>query len=113
LPELLPVLLRAIYEIVDDILALYWWAIVLAAVFSNLLAFGVLDRRNSVVWMVSDFLYRVTEPALRPFRQMLPNLGGIDISPIFALIIIGVIRRYILPGIFAAIATGNVRGLFY
>jgi YggT family protein len=107
------VLLRALYEILDDILALYWWAIILAAVVSNLLAFNVLDRRNRVVWTIADFLYRVTEPALRPFRQLLPNFGGIDVSPIFVLIIIGVIRRYILPGLFTAITTGDIRGLFY
>jgi YggT family protein len=107
------VLLRAIYEIADDLLALYWWAIILAAVVSNLLAFGVLDRRNRAIWSISDFLYRITEPALRPFRRMLPNLGGIDISPIFVLVIIGAIRRYLLPGLFALITTGDVRGFLY
>jgi YggT family protein len=107
------VLLRAIYEILDDLLALYWWAVVLAAISSNLLAFGVLDHRNRLVWTVNDFLYRITEPALRPFRQLLPNLGGIDISPIFVLIIISVIRRYLLPGIFRAIVSGDVGGLIY
>ena len=43
--------------------------------------FGVLDTRNRIVWTIGDFLYRITEPVLRPIRNMLPNLGGIDHQP--------------------------------
>ena len=57
------------------------WAVILAAVFSLLTSFGVLDTRNRLVWTIGDFLYRITEPALRPIRNLMPNLGGIDISP--------------------------------
>ena len=55
----------------------------MSAVFSILASFGVLDTRNRlpVHWTIGDFLYRVTDPVLRPIRNMLPNFGGIDISP--------------------------------
>ena len=106
-------LIRAIYEFLDTILSLYWWAIVLSAVISNLLAFGILDRHNRAVWMIGDFLYRITDPVLRPFRNFLPNFGGIDISPIFALLLITLTRRYLLPGVFYVIRTGDLQGFFY
>jgi YggT family protein len=63
----------------------------------------VVNTRNQVVAMVGDFLYRITEPALRPIRNMLPNLGGIDISPVILILIIIFIRfciaLYILPNV--------------
>ena len=71
--------------IVEHLLGLYLWVVILAAVFSMLASFGVLDTRNRMVWTIGDFLYRVTEPVLRPIRNMLPNFGGIDISPLIVL----------------------------
>jgi YggT family protein len=52
------------------------------------MSFNVLDGRNRIVWTIADFLYRVTEPALRPIRARLPNLGGIDLSPLVLLLLI-------------------------
>jgi YggT family protein len=57
-----------------------------------LASFNVLDTRNRVVWTILDFLYRLTEPALRPIRNLLPNFGGIDISPIVLLLILQALR---------------------
>ena len=74
------------------------------AIFSWLVAFNVVNVRNSVVGAIGDFLYRVTEPALRPIRNVMPNLGGIDISPVILILIIIFIRYcialYILPYVF-------------
>jgi YggT family protein len=61
-------------------------------VFSMLTAYGVLDTRNRIVWTIGDFLYRVTEPALRPIRNLLPNLGGIDISPVILILLLQAAR---------------------
>ena len=86
-----------LFELAYYVINLYKWAVILAAVFSMLASFGVLDTRNRVVWMIGDFLYRVTEPVLRPIRNMLPNFGGIDLSP---WIVIVVIQIVILPMLF-------------
>ena len=71
---------------------------------SWLIAFNVVNTRNQVVHMVGEFLYRVTEPLLRPIRSMLPHLGGIDVSPVILILIIllieNVIVRYIYPNVF-------------
>ncbi|MFN6955506.1 MAG: YggT family protein [Acetobacteraceae bacterium] len=81
-------LLDALFYILSALLDLFWWAVILAVVMNLLVSFQVLDTRNRFVWTVGDFLHRVTEPALRPIRRRLPNLGGIDLSPLVLLILI-------------------------
>jgi YggT family protein len=81
-------LLDAVFFLLQAGLDLFWWAVLLAAIVQTLMAFNVLDGRNRIVWTVADFLYRVTEPALRPIRNRLPQLGGIDLSPLVVLLLI-------------------------
>ena len=72
--------------LIDTVITLYIWILIAAAVLSWLIAFNVVNTRNSVVAAIGDFLYRVTEPVLRPIRSILPNLGGIDISPVILIL---------------------------
>ena len=72
---------------------LYVWAIIISAILSWLIAFDVVNTSNRFVYTVLDFLWRVTEPALRPIRQFLPNLGGIDISPIVLILGLFFVQR--------------------
>ena len=96
--------MRAILDVVLIVLHLYIWLLIAAAVLSWLIAFNVVNTRNQFVAMVADFLYRITEPLLRPIRQMMPGLGGIDISPVILILIIflieNIIVRYIYPNVF-------------
>jgi len=96
--------MRALFLVIDLALQLYIWIVIAMAIFSWLVAFNVVNTRNPVVGMIGDFLYRITEPVLRPIRNMLPNLGGIDISPVILFLIIVFIRYvialYILPNVF-------------
>jgi YggT family protein len=82
----------ALFWLIDRLISLYTWAVILAAVFSMLASFGVLDTRNRIVWTIGDFLYRITEPALRPIRNLLPNFGGIDISPVILILLLQAAR---------------------
>jgi YggT family protein len=84
--------MMALFWLVDRLLSLYMWAVILSAVFSILTSFGVLDTRNRIVWTIGDFLYRITEPGLRPIRRLLPNLGGIDISPVILILLLQAAR---------------------
>jgi len=86
----------AIFDVILAALWIYWWIIIAAAVMSWLIAFNVVDTRNRFVYAVADMLNRLTEPALRPIRQFMPNLGGIDISPIIVLLIIYLIQQVII-----------------
>ena len=86
------------------VIDLYIWVIIIGAVLSWLIAFNVLNTHNRFVYQIADMLYRVTEPALRPIRRVIPNLGGIDISPVILILIIIFIRYvialYILPNVY-------------
>jgi YggT family protein len=88
--------MRAILDVVLIVLQLYIWLLVAAAVLSWLIAFNVVNTRNPVVAAVADFLYRITEPLLRPIRRRLPSLGGLDISPVILILIIILIDRIII-----------------
>ena len=72
--------------LIDTIITLYIWILIASAILSWLVAFNVVNTRNPIVANVGEFLYRITEPALRPIRALLPNLGGIDISPVILII---------------------------
>ncbi len=82
------IIANGIYEILQQGLNIYKWVVILAAVLSNLIAFGVVNTRNRLVWTIADFLYRLTEPALRRIRNVLPSFGGLDLSPIVLLVLI-------------------------
>lgn len=69
------------------------WMVIVQAVMSWLVAFGVVNTRNRFVYMVGDFLYRITEPLLRPIRSVLPEMGGIDLSPVVLLLAIVFIQN--------------------
>jgi YggT family protein len=85
----------ALLWLIDTALSIYVWVLIIAAVFSILTAFNILDTRNRLVWTVGDFLWRVTEPALRPIRGFLPNLGGIDISPLILILLLQAVRIFL------------------
>ena len=72
--------------LLSQVIWLYIYVLIAAAVLSWLIAFNVVNTRNDVVRGIANFLYGVTEPALRPIRNMLPAMGGIDISPIILMI---------------------------
>lgn len=84
-------------------LDLYWWIIIASAVFSWLYAFNVVNPRNQFVGTIGNFLFRITEPALRPIRRLLPDLGGIDISPIILLLAIFFVRQFLLTTVARAL----------
>jgi YggT family protein len=72
--------------LIDTLIQLYIWILIGAAILSWLIAFNVVNTRNNFVAAVANFFYHVTEPALRPIRSIMPNLGGIDISPVILII---------------------------
>jgi YggT family protein len=83
----------AFLNLVDTVIRIYIWLLIIQAVLSWLIAFGVVNRHNRIVGTIEDFLWRITEPALRPLRRILPNLGGIDISPIILILLLYFIRN--------------------
>ena len=79
--------------LVDQIIGMYMWCLIIAVVLSWLTAFNIVNTKNRIVYQICDFLYRITEPALRPIRRWLPNLGGIDISPVILILLLVFVRN--------------------
>lgn len=96
--------MRAILDVILIALDLYVWVIIASAIFSWLYAFNIVNPRNQFVAMIGQALYNLTEPVLRPIRRFLPNLGGLDLSPIVLILGVILIQRiiglYIYPAVF-------------
>jgi YggT family protein len=96
--------MRAILDIVLVVLNLYTWVVIIGAILSWLIAFGVVNMRNDLVRAAWNLFLALTEPFLRPIRNVLPSTGGIDLSPIVLLLGIMLLERiiiyYIYPNVF-------------
>ncbi|MEM1020144.1 MAG: YggT family protein [Pseudomonadota bacterium] len=86
-------LLTGIFQLGDTLLMLYAWAIIISAIISWLIAFNVINTRNQFVYAVTDILHRITAPVLRPLQRIIPDLGGVDISPLILYLIIQFLVR--------------------
>ena len=95
--------MKALFWLIDTLIDIYIWLLIAQAILSWLLAFGVVNRHNRAVAVIGDFLYRVTEPVLRPIRAFLPSFGGVDISPIILILILMFLRRLILYDVVPAL----------
>lgn len=78
--------MNPILWLLHTVINIYFWIILAMVIMSWLIAFGIVNRSNPYVRQVGQALDRLTDPLLRPIRRVLPDLGGIDISPIVLLI---------------------------
>ncbi len=85
--------MESLIALISLLITLYIYAILASVILSWLVAFNVVNTSNRVVYQVGDFLYRITEPALRPIRNFLPAMGGIDISPLILLLLLWFAQR--------------------
>ena len=86
----------AIFWLIDTVLGIYITLVLVQVVLSWLVSFNVVNTRNRFVYIVGDFLYRVTEPALRPIRRLLPSFGGIDLSAVVLLLGLYFVRMLLI-----------------
>jgi len=80
------------------VITLYIWVVIISAILSWLIVFDIVNRRNRVVYLFADSFHRLTEPALRPIRKVLPDLGGLDISPVVLILGLIFIRDVVIFG---------------
>ncbi|MEC9368400.1 MAG: YggT family protein [Pseudomonadota bacterium] len=85
-------------QFIAMVIDLYIWVIIASAVLSWLIAFGVVNTQNRFVYTLADMLYRLTEPALRPIRNFIPNMGGLDLSPVVLILALIFLRNVVLIG---------------
>lgn len=86
-----------VFFVADGLLFFLQWSIIISAILSWLVAFNVINIRHPFAYQVVRFLEAVTRPILRPFQRIIPPLGGVDISPIVAILVLIGIRIYLLP----------------
>ena len=82
----------ALLWLFDAVVELVIVLVIVSAVLSWLIAFDVINTRNRMMNNVVRTLDALTDPLLRPIRRVLPNLGGIDISPIILLLLLQFLR---------------------
>ncbi len=87
--------MRAVLILVVNVLEIYIWLVILSAVMSWLLAFNVVNMRNDFVRSVARTLDALTEPVLMRIRRYMPNLGGVDLSPIVLILLIQLVIHWI------------------
>ena len=92
--------MQSLLQLLDTLINLYIWALIISVVLNWLVQFNVVNTSNRFVYMAGDFLYKITEPALGRIRRVLPNLGGIDLSPL--VLILGLVFLRNLLSEFAA-----------
>ncbi|MDH4415270.1 MAG: YggT family protein [Rhizobium sp.] len=94
----------ALFQTIDLALSIFTWILIGSAIFSWLYAFNVINSSNRFVASLGQFFHNVTEPVLRPIRRFMPDLGGIDISPIILLLIIFFLRSFLWNSIYPLVA---------
>ena len=87
--------MNALLWLFNTIIQLYIYVLIASAVLSWLVAFNVVNVRNPIVAQIGEVLYRITEPVLRPIRNLLPNLGGVDISPIILILLLLFVQKLV------------------
>lgn len=98
------IIIDPLFRIIIIAVDLYIWIVIIGAILSWLVAFNIINLSSPLVRSILDFLYRITEPALRPIRRIIPNFGGIDISPV--LLILGLVfLQMVLNNIHRALIT--------
>ena len=96
-------IIEFVFFMLGALLQLLIYAVVISAILSWLVAFDVINLRNQYVYKVAGFLDAVTRPVLAPFQKIIPSLGGVDISPIIAILVIVGIKDILLPAAHGAV----------
>ena len=96
--------MKSVLILIDSLVSIYIWVLIINALLSWLIAFNVLNTSNRLVYSLLDISYKMTDPLLRPIRNFLPNLGGIDISPVILILLLMFIRNlafeFLAPSMF-------------
>ena len=94
----------ALANLINAVVNIFIFILIVQVIMSWLIAFNVVNTRNRFVYMLADVAYKITEPVLRPIRRILPNFGGIDLSPVVLLLIIYFLQM-VLRNIYIALLT--------
>ena len=91
-------MIGALRDLIIVVLDLYTYVIIAAVIVSWLVGFGVINTYNQFARFIVRALHAVTEPVFGPIRRILPAMGGLDLSPLIALLLIFFIQRWLIRG---------------
>ena len=80
--------MTSIIILISQIIEIFIWFLIALDILIWLSAFNIVYTTNYLVNLIGNFLYKITEPLLRPIRRLLPDFGGIDVSPIILIILL-------------------------
>mgnify|MGYP001257412278 FL=1 len=80
--------MNSLVILISQVIELFIWLLIIQAILSWLIAFGIINTQSNFVNMIGNFLYKITEPLLRPIRRLLPEFGGVDVSPVILIILL-------------------------
>ena len=92
-----------LFDILEVLLHVLWWIIFIQAIMSWLIAFNIINTWNDTVRAVWSALKKMTDPFYNPIRRILPDFGGLDLSPLVVLLIIYILRMVVLPDLYNAL----------
>ncbi len=95
--------MNLIVDILRILLNVVWWIIIVQAIMSWLIAFNVINTHNEFVRQIWGTLDRMTEPLYRPIRKILPDFGGLDLSPLVVLVGLAIFERVLLEVQYSAL----------
>ena len=85
----------AVWQLIDTVIGIYIFVVIISVVLTWLVQFNVVNTSNQLVYMVGDFLFRITEPILKRIRSVIPPIGGIDLSPLILLLVLWFVQAQI------------------
>jgi YggT family protein len=92
-------LIEFVFAVIGALITAVIWLVIANAIVSWLIVFDVINMRNRTIRQIVTFLDAITRPLLRPFRRIIPPLGGVDITPVLLIIILGAAQQYLLPAL--------------
>jgi len=98
------VVLNPLFDVINIVIHIYIDILLVAVIASWLVSFNILNTRQRVVYLIMDVLNRITEPALRPIRRILPDMGGLDVSPLILMLILYFVQR-VLGELYVSLAS--------
>ncbi len=91
--------MNALADLIYVVFSIYIYVLIATAIVSWLTAFNILNTQNQFIYTLLGYLYRVTEPALRPIRRLVPALGGVDLSPMILILILYFVRNLVVDNL--------------
>ena len=95
--------MNALFYLINTVINLYMWAIIISVIMSWLVQFNIINSRSPIVYSIGNFLNRITEPLLGRIRSFMPDLGGVDLSPLIAILGLVFLQRLVFLDIAPAL----------